>query len=125
MIENRFCLNAGKTKLIIAGTSARLQRLDRRKIDVKMNGEKLKPIDNEKLLGCHINAPLKWTTQIIELTKKLKKRLAALGMIKNMAPLNIRKTIYEGIFNSVLTYCIVLWGGLNKSDNEDLQVLQN
>ena len=33
--------------------------------------------------------------------------------------------IYHGIFESVLTYCIVIWGGLSKCDLEDLQVMQN
>ena len=33
--------------------------------------------------------------------------------------------IYEGIFNSVLTYCMPVWGGLSKSEMEDLQVMQN
>ena len=36
-----------------------------------------------------------------------------------------RKTLAEGIFTSVLTYCIAAWGGANKSDLQDLQVMQN
>ena len=46
-------------------------------------------------------------------------------MIKNIAPLETRRLIYEGIFNSVLTYCMPVWGGLSKSEMEDLQVMQN
>ena len=57
--------------------------------------------------------------------KRLKTSLAALMKIRNIAPLSVRKTIFEGIFNSVLTYCISLWGGLNKKELDDLQVMQN
>ena len=81
--------------------------------------------ENEKLLGVFIQENLKWSTQVNEMIKKLKKRLNSLLMIRNIASLEIRKMIYEGIFKSVLTYCMPFWGGLSKSDMEDLQVIQN
>ena len=37
----------------------------------------------------------------------------------------LRKTITEGIFNSILVYCLPLYGGLDSGDLKDLQVLQN
>ena len=33
--------------------------------------------------------------------------------------------IANGIFNSVLSYCMPLWGGCNKEDIDSLQVLKN
>ena len=35
------------------------------------------------------------------------------------------KTIVQGIFNSVLCYCLPLFGGCNKAELGALQVLQN
>ena len=35
------------------------------------------------------------------------------------------KTITQGIFNSVLVYCLPLFGGCSKGQLGDLQVLQN
>ena len=37
----------------------------------------------------------------------------------------MRKTITEGLFNSVLVYCFPLYGGMNSGDMNDLQVMQN
>ena len=48
-----------------------------------------------------------------------------LGKLKYICPYAVRKTIAEGIFNSVLVYCLPLYGGLDVGDLKDLQVLQN
>ena len=37
----------------------------------------------------------------------------------------MRKIITEGIFNSVLVYCLPLYGGLGDGELKNLQVLQN
>ena len=45
--------------------------------------------------------------------------------IRFIVGLKIRKTVAEGIFHSVLTYCIAAWGGAEKGHLQDLQVMQN
>ena len=40
-------------------------------------------------------------------------------------PASVRKSITEEIFNSVLVYCLPLFGGMDAGDLGDLQVLQN
>ena len=56
--------------------------------------------------------------------KKLKKRLTALENLRNIIPFHLRKRITEGIFTSVLCYCLQLFGGSYKGEIEDLQVMQ-
>ena len=60
-----------------------------------------------------------------ELQKKLKKRIAGLAHLKFILPYQLRKIVSEGMFNSVLGYCLPLFGGCNIGDIRDLQVLQN
>ena len=79
----------------------------------------------ETLLGCEIQADLKWHKQIQELQSKLKKRLVGLAHIKFILPFNIRKIVSQGMFNSVLAYCLPLFGGCDVQEIKDLQVLQN
>ena len=79
----------------------------------------------ELLLGCYIQANLKWHKQISSLLCKLRKRLVGLTKLKYICPYPVRKTVSEGIFNSVLVYCLPLFGGLDAGDLHDLQVLQN
>ena len=69
------------------------------------------PKKSETLLGCQIQADLKWHEQIKELKSKLQKRLVGLFHIKFVLPFHTRKIESEGMFNSVLVYCLPLFGG--------------
>ena len=92
-----------------------------------MEGIQLKedPEGFETLLGCKVEADLKWHTQIGELIKKLKKRLTGITQLKYAIPFKLRKSIAEGLFNSVLIYCLPVFGGCEQYELESLQVMQN
>ena len=79
----------------------------------------------ELLLGCHIQANLKWKKQVDELLLKLKTRLVGLLKLKFALSFSMRKAVTEGIFNSVLVYCLPLFGGMDVGYLKDLQVMQN
>ena len=129
MWQNQLCLNADKTHLLVTGTSQRMKRMNiPEELNIVMDGFNLSESEEhtEYLLGVHIQADLKWTKQVDELKLKLKTRLTGLSQIKNIvSALNLRKQIAEGIFISVLVYCIPLWGGCDKGHLQELQVLQN
>ena len=129
MYQNQLCLNADKTHLLITGTSQRLSRMNiDEKIDINMDGLKLKESEDksEYLLGIYVQSDMKWSKQVDELKSKLKARLTGLGKVRNIvSSLRLRKTIAEGIFNSILTYCVPLWGGCAKGELQQLQVMQN
>jgi hypothetical protein len=126
MRSNRLKLNPGKTHIMTIGTRERLSTLPE-KVNVEMDNVVLKEDDDhyELLLGCYIQANLKWHKQISSLLCKLRKRLVGLTKLKYICPYPVRKTVSEGIFNSVLVYCLPLFGGLDAGDLHDLQVLQN
>ena len=123
------CLNADKTHLLVTGTSQRMKKMDiHENLNIVMDGFKLSESEehSEYLLGVYIQADLKWTKQIDELKSKLKTRLTGLSTIRNIVTsLDFRKQIAEGVFTSILVYCIPLWGGCDKGDTQQLQVLQN
>ena len=79
----------------------------------------------EKLQGCYIDQNLTWKTPIKELSSKLKERSGCLSQLKFVQKQDSRKIMANGIFNSVLSYCMPLWGGCDKEDINSLQVLQN
>ena len=66
---------------------------------------------SELLLGCEIQSNLKWNLHIKYLQGKLKGRLTGLSSIKYVVPFQTRSTITIGMFNSVLGYCLPLFGG--------------
>ena len=129
MWQNQLCLNADKTHLIITGTSQRMKRMNiSSKLDIVMDGFKLAESAEhfESLLGVQIQPDLKWTKQVDVLKSKLKTRLTGLSKVRHIVPsVSSRKTVAEGIFTSMLIYCIPLWGGGEKGDAKDLQILQN
>ena len=126
MAENMLQLNADKTHILTLGTRERLA-MPGNSVTVTMDGIILEedPDHRETLLGIIIDANLKWHGQISALLLKLKKRLAGLGHIRSVLPYNLRKVVSEGMFTSVLGYCLPLFGGCDVAEIHDLQVLQN
>ena len=126
MASNQFKLNASKTHLMTVGTGERLRNLET-KVDVVMDGVQLvESKENcELLLGCDLQSNLKWHTQVENLVKKLRKRLVGLNSLKYILPFQSRKQITLGMFNSVLVYCLPLFGGCDILEIKELQVLQN
>ena len=126
MKGNKLKLNASKTHLMTVGTGARLKS-QASTVVVQMDGCVLEESADkvETLLGVHIEPNLKWHKQVGELTDKLKKRLTGLSHLRNILPYTLRKRITEGMFTSVLVYCLPVFGGCDKVDMEALQIMQN
>ena len=80
---------------------------------------------SEKILGVHLQSNLKWTKQCQEVQLRLKSRLSGLRKIQGILDLDRRKVVAQSIFQSVLSYCISVWGGTAKREKESLQVIQN
>ena len=126
MRSNKLKLNPEKTHIMTLGTGERLRKLPQL-VQVSMDNVILQE-DSEKsemLLGCQIQANLKWQNQIKVLLGKLRTRLLGLGALRYIAPYTVRKQVAEGIFTSVLVYCLPLYGGMDKGDLRDIQILQN
>ena len=126
MSANLFKLNAEKTHILTVGTGERLKNL-KDKVMVTMDGVLLEENieKTELLLGCHLESNLKWTAQISVLTKKLRARLVGLSSLKYIVPFRTRNTITMGMFNSILVYCLPLYGGCTATQLHSIQVLQN
>jgi hypothetical protein len=79
----------------------------------------------EVLLGVTLRNDLEWSDQVEALVGKLKKRLAGLERLRYIMSSSSKKNIVEGVFNSVLCYCLPLFGGCSVSELKCLQVQQN
>ena len=127
MQKNRLCLNIDKTHLMVIGTNQRLKRLSiTDNLDMQMGNFSLTQSNSENLLGIIVQADLKWTNYDDELKTELQGRLQGLQIVRNIVnSMQIRKQVAESLFMSILVYCIPVWGGCEKKDLHDLQVLQN
>ena len=126
MCSNHFKLNADKTHILTVGTRERLSTLSD-KVMVTMDGVQLVEGKEkcELLLGCEMEANLKWDAQTSLVLSKLRTRLVGLTSLKYVVPYPTLNTITTGMFNSVLVYCLPLYGGCNVSQLKSLQVMQN
>ena len=126
MEKNKQKLNPEKTHIILLGTDQRLN-ISQDKLQVQIGGVKLKSseVQYESLLGCWIQSNLKWGKHITELALKLKSRIVAIRYLKYVLPFQQRKILAEGIVNSVLTYCLPLYGGCTRGEIKELQIIQN
>ena len=126
MIANKLKLNIDKTHYMTLGTKRRLQ-LQEESPHVEICGLSIEESSAgvEVLLGCQIQSSLKWHSQIAELIKKLKKRVAAVEHLRYIMPFNLRKTFVEGLFTSVISYCLPVFGGCEGYELRALQVMQN
>ena len=61
----------------------------------------------------------------MELQGKLKSRLAGLNRLRSIVPYYMLKIVTQSIFNSILIYCLPLFGDCDKGDLHSVQVLQN
>ena len=107
MKANKLKLNAGKTHLLTVGTAERLRMLQK-PVEVEMEGVKLAEGESkcELLLGVQIQASLKWQEQCRLLGRKLQTRLEGLVKHRFIMQENTGKIFAEGLFNSVLVYCL-------------------
>ena len=126
MKSNSFKLNADKTHFLVMGTNRRLNSM-KEKMEVRMDDMGLTENKDSsvELLGVKVQGNLEWSSQVGSLATKLKKRLSGLEKLRYVMNKSNKKSIVEGIFNSVLCYCLPLFGGCNEGDISVLQVLQN
>ena len=123
--DNRMVCSGEKTKLLIIGTPAQ-KRITMKNIDIEVSvcDNTIKESTSEKLLGLIVNNDLTWKHYLygetwrekdnfIGLIPKLSQRIGLLKTIhrKKNSSSNFQM-IMTGIYTSVLTYCISVYGNV-------------
>ena len=148
--DNKLVCSGSKTKLLVIGTKElRRSKLVNPNISIEIivDGHPVRESESERLLGVLINNVMKWEHHLYGneehkgLVQKLSQRANIIWKLSKMMPKQKLKMISEGIFFSLLNYCIEVYGnvwGLNtyddqvrnsiaytKEDNRKLQILVN
>ena len=126
MQENRLKLNSSKTHILTVGTGQKLRSVGAG-VHVTLEGTVLEEngSHSEKALGYILSSDLKWKGQYDYILEKLKKRLLGLRNLGQIAPSYVKKQMADGLFTSVLVYCLPLFGGTEDSNIRAVQVMQN
>ena len=72
----------------------------------------IKRVKSTRFLGVIIDDKLSWQPHIEYLTQKLNCQAGALNRIKDNVPQMYHKDLYYTLFESHLSYCISVWGGV-------------
>ena len=93
-------------------------------ISIKLNGQKLVPVDHVKYLGMYIDKYLSWDFHIQQLSKKLSRANGILSKLRHNAPLEACKQVYYATFYSHLTYGCNVWGLTTDENLKKIEILQ-
>ena len=114
---NKISLNASKTEMLIF-------RHPNKKINyelkIKLDGKKIFPSKYVKYLGILIDEHLNWSSHSNFLASKLSRANGMLSKIRHYVNNNTLRTIYFGIFESILNYGSQIWG---QNQNNNIQRL--
>ena len=148
--DNKLVCSGSKTKLLVIGTKElRRTRLTNQNkvLEIEVAGHKVKESDSERLLGLVVNNSMTWKNHLYGndetrgLIPKLSQRAGIIRKLSYIMPRDKLNTIAEGIFFSLLNYCVEVYGNVwglptyddqvrhstafRKEDNMKLQILVN
>jgi hypothetical protein len=104
---NRLSLNVGKSKLLYYTNRSRKPL---KNIDIKINNETLKEVDNAKYLGVYMDNKLNWNVHIDNIKLRLSKGISILSLIRHYVPESTLRSLYFTFINSHTDYNLLNWG---------------
>ena len=93
-------------------------------LKLKIGNHVIKKVTNTKFLGVTIDENLSWDYHIKDCKRKLNYAIATLSRIKKCIPESLHKDLYHTLFESHLTYCISVWGGIPDTKLSQLHIVQ-
>ena len=100
-----------KKKIKGNGTSCSADR-EQNTLKLKIGVTNIKKVTETRFLGVTIDENLTWDAHIKNLNRKLNYAIAILSRISKDLPKHLYKDLYYTLFESHLSYCISVWGGI-------------
>ena len=122
LCANHLSVNSGKTEFIIFRPPRHNSDI---RITLKFYHSTLFESSKIRYLGLILDNKLSWKQHISELCKKLSRAVGMLCKIRSFCSDSVMRTLYYSLFNSHLSYGLVVWGNANKSDLSKIISLQN
>lgn len=123
--NNNMEINEKKSVLMIFHRKNSKYTKEIEKINVTINGKKIKQQENCKYLGTYLDSNLKWEKQIKEMGRKVKALIALTYKRRNLMNDNIKKIYYHALIESNLAYSILSWSRGGKGNLKRIQKKQD
>lgn len=94
-------------------------------IEIDTFEKPIKEVQSTKYLGIIIDNHLKWEAHISYLCKKTRYLIFKFYQLRDILNRKLMIMIYKALFEQIVSYGLVIWGGLYNSALEPLNVTQN
>ncbi len=112
LIANKLTLNLSKSNFLLIHPR---QKTLRRKIELKLNNELIREVEEVKYLGVLIDKHLNWKPQIQNLNTKISKGIGILRKVRHLVPQSVLLKIYNAFILPYITYGLLNWGSATKT----------
>ena len=85
----------------------------------------LEQVHSLKYLGIVVDESLSWSDHCDYLVKRCRPVLRQLYLLRNILPHKNLIIVYNALFQSIITYCITVWGNTHFNKIKKIKVLQN
>ena len=121
---NLLTLNENNCKFVLFGSLQKLKSF--KNFSLCINDYNLERTDSFKYLGVTISQNMTWQDHISLIVNKVNQRLGVLRRVKQMLPLQSRRTLHNSLVLPLFDYGDIVWGDKNNFTLMDnLQILQN
>ena len=114
--HNGMLLNTEKTKVMLITTPQKRLHLQNSILHLTYNNDVLKNVQNDKVLGVHIDNNLTWTVHTEFIAKKISSNLWLLSKLKEYLSTEHRVQFYKTYLQPHIDYCSTVWGGTSHSN---------
>ena len=111
-----------KTTCMLTGTRHRTQTLQQ--MNIHIDGNKIKSVNKQKLLGVCIDENLLWTDHIDYLCSTISSKISLLRQLSSYISVEAQKMYYQGYILPLIDYGSSTWGATSKNNIERLSKLQ-
>ncbi|KAK3103380.1 hypothetical protein FSP39_018833 [Pinctada imbricata] len=122
--ENKMAINENKSKCLLIGSRQRLSRLDKKEIDIEVNGKPLQNVEADKLLGVTIDNNLQFNKHISEVCRNISCKISLLRRIKRYLNKHYRKLYFNAYILPSIDYCLTIYGNASKTQLDRVHKLQ-
>ena len=111
-----------KTSCMLLGTRHSTQHSQ--EFDIYIDGNKIKNVTKQKLLGIYIDENLLWSDHIDYLCSTISLKISLLKQLSLYIQVEVQKLYYQGYILPLIDYGSYSWGTTSKANIERISKLQ-
>ena len=121
--SNKLIVNATKSCYMTVGTHQAISKLD--DLNIILNGQSLIRSTKAKILGVYLDENLNFHDHVVYLTAKISPKIGMLHRLRQTFSSPVLNVIYLTSIQSLLDYCLTVFGPSSKTITDHVQRLQN